>query len=52
MKVIFSLLLICVASLKAASIHVFKKQGDNSAPTLLLMGGIQGDEPGGFNTTN
>ncbi|OBV29251.1 hypothetical protein BKN38_03745 [Helicobacter sp. CLO-3] len=24
----------------------------NAAPTLLLIGGIQGDEPGGFNATN
>ncbi|WP_233709914.1 MULTISPECIES: M99 family carboxypeptidase catalytic domain-containing protein [unclassified Helicobacter] len=32
--------------------EVVKKEGDATAPTLLLIGGIQGDEPGGFNATN
>ncbi|PAF43815.1 M99 family carboxypeptidase catalytic domain-containing protein [Helicobacter sp. 11S03491-1] len=31
---------------------VIKLQNNPNDPTLLLMGGIQGDEPGGFNATN
>ncbi|MDO7252849.1 M99 family carboxypeptidase catalytic domain-containing protein [Helicobacter cappadocius] len=31
---------------------VVKEQTNTKSPTLLLMGGIQGDEPGGFNATN
>ncbi|PAF48777.1 purine-nucleoside phosphorylase [Helicobacter sp. 12S02232-10] len=31
---------------------VIKLQTNPNSPTLLLMGGIQGDEPGGFNATN
>ncbi|WP_121022465.1 M99 family carboxypeptidase catalytic domain-containing protein [Helicobacter vulpis] len=52
------LLLLCLAFVLPClaqaekSIHVIKKIGDQKGPTLLLMGGIQGDEPGGFNTTN
>ncbi len=45
------LVLPCLAQAEK-SVHVVKKIGDQKGPTLLLMGGIQGDEPGGFNTTN
>ncbi|CRF40752.1 M99 family carboxypeptidase catalytic domain-containing protein [Helicobacter ailurogastricus] len=45
------LLFLCV-SLNAVSLQLVKKEGSSTAPTLLLMGGIQGDEPGGFNTTD
>ena len=37
--------------LRALDFEVVKKEA-GSAPTLLLIGGIQGDEPGGFNATN
>ncbi|BCZ18843.1 Purine nucleoside phosphorylase [Helicobacter sp. NHP19-012] len=50
-SILILLLLVCV-SLNAASIQVVKKESAKSAPTLLLMGGIQGDEPGGFNATD
>ncbi|WP_104690687.1 M99 family carboxypeptidase catalytic domain-containing protein [Helicobacter heilmannii] len=46
------LLLLLYVSLNAASIQIVKKESSKSAPTLLLMGGIQGDEPGGFNATD
>ena len=36
----------------ALDFDVIKKEGKISGPTLLLIGGIQGDEPGGFNATN
>ncbi len=54
MKAVFlclSLLLPCLAQVDQA-VHVVHKDGEKKGPTLLLMGGIQGDEPGGFNTTN
>ena len=35
----------------AIDFEVVKKEA-SSSPTLLLLGGIQGDEPGGFNATN
>lgn len=35
----------------AIDFEVVKKETSKS-PTLLLLGGIQGDEPGGFNATN
>ena len=47
----------CLAGLlSAATLHpidfeVVKKEVSKS-PTLLIIGGIQGDEPGGFNATN
>lgn len=47
----------CLAGLlSAATLHpidfeVIKKEVSKS-PTLLIIGGIQGDEPGGFNATN
>ncbi|WP_104759917.1 M99 family carboxypeptidase catalytic domain-containing protein [Helicobacter bizzozeronii] len=64
MKRIFSLLVVCCYFVSGAeknarmaigvekSVHVVKKAGGENAPTLLLMGGIQGDEPGGFNATD
>ncbi|WP_104749204.1 M99 family carboxypeptidase catalytic domain-containing protein [Helicobacter cynogastricus] len=54
MKAVFlclSLLLPCLAQVDQA-VHVVHKDGEKKGPTLLLIGGIQGDEPGGFNTTN
>ena len=29
--------------------RLYKKEATNTAPTILIIGGIQGDEPGGFN---
>ena len=55
MKTIFiifcSAMCVFSASLKPVDFEVIKKEVDTS-PTLLLIGGIQGDEPGGFNATN
>ncbi|MGX3045447.1 M99 family carboxypeptidase catalytic domain-containing protein [Helicobacter sp. T3_23-1056] len=47
-------------NLKPIDFHLFKLESKqestndypNKPPTLLLIGGIQGDEPGGFNATN
>lgn len=36
----------------ALDFDVQKKQSSNAFPTLLLIAGIQGDEPGGFNAAN
>ncbi len=38
-------------TLQPLDFEIDKKEID-STPTLLLIGGIQGDEPGGFNATN
>jgi len=47
---LFSLLLLCVSLLNAASTMKFDliKKGVDDNNTLLIIGGIQGDEPGGF----
>lgn len=49
----FSYFLFTIASnpVPVLDFEVVKKETGNS-PTLLLIGGIQGDEPGGFNATN
>lgn len=39
-------------SLAPIDFDVIKQDTNPDAPTLLIMGGIQGDEPGGFNATN
>ena len=56
----FSLLAHCVfatpnvAKIKPIDFSLFKLEAleNTKSPTLLLIGGIQGDEPGGFNATN
>lgn len=52
-KFISFIVLCCYALLSNASTDVYpfklyKHQGDESGPTILIIGGIQGDEPGGF----
>lgn len=47
--IFFSFLL---ARIDPLDFEVITKNGEKSGPTLLLIGGIQGDEPGGFNATN
>jgi len=41
--------LIASAPAQALDFTLHKKQGTEAGPTLLVIGGIQGDEPGGFN---
>lgn len=38
-----------VSTAKKLEFTLHQQQGDQSGPTLLVIGGIQGDEPGGFN---
>lgn len=44
-------LLLSAKTLQPIDFEVIKKEVSKS-PTLLIIGGIQGDEPGGFNATN
>lgn len=41
-------LLLCSTSLSAEEFSLHQLHGDGSGPTLLIIGGIDGDEPGGF----
>jgi hypothetical protein len=43
------ILLLVPCQLLALDFTLHQKQGKKSGPTLLVVGGIQGDEPGGFN---
>ena len=43
------LLLLCPAQLFALGFTLHQQQSTQTGPTLLVIGGIQGDEPGGFN---
>ena len=65
MRLLFLWLCVALAfansqNLKPIDFHLFKleskqestNENPNKSPTLLLIGGIQGDEPGGFNATN
>jgi len=36
----------------ALEFSLYKKENNSSDPTLLVVGGIQGDEPGGFNAAS
>lgn len=45
----FTVLLVWVGCLVAAELQVFKKESSPQQKVFLLLGGIQGDEPGGFN---
>lgn len=38
--------------LKPINFSLIKQETSPQSPTLLIIGGIQGDEPGGFNATN
>jgi len=57
MKLVASLILSLFSLCAAASagyqprfdFRLYKKEATNTAPTILIIGGIQGDEPGGFN---
>lgn len=42
---------LCAKTLRPIDFEIVKKEVSKS-PTLLIIGGIQGDEPGGFNATN
>lgn len=46
---LFLLMLLLPAQLLAFDFTLHRLQGQQSGPTLLVVGGIQGDEPGGFN---
>ncbi len=48
LTILFSLLLVPTLSL-ALDFSLHKNQGFQPGPSLLIIGGIQGDEPGGFN---
>lgn len=51
----YSLLAVCALLLvanRAAAFSLYEKNGNEPGPTLLLIGGIQGDEPGGFMAAN
>lgn len=51
MKSALLLLLILIpAQLFAFDFTLHRQQGEKPGPTLLVIGGIQGDEPGGFNS--
>ena len=43
------LLLLLPSPLLALDFTLHQQQGVQPGPTLLIIGGIQGDEPGGFN---
>ncbi len=57
MKIIASLVLSLFSLCAVASagyqprfdFRLYKKEATDTAPTILIIGGIQGDEPGGFN---
>lgn len=44
------LCLLCIATLDAANLHysLIKKESSQAGSTLLIIGGIHGDEPGGY----
>lgn len=44
--------LLCAMPAQALDFSLHKKQGAGDGPTLLVIGGIQGDEPGGFNAAS
>ncbi|NOY14018.1 MAG: deacylase [Deltaproteobacteria bacterium] len=48
-SIILLILLLFPARLPAFDFTLHKQQGAQPGPTLLIVGGIQGDEPGGFN---
>ncbi len=55
MKVLGSFLAVWLAAISPAlalDFTLHKKQGARPGPTLLVVGGIQGDEPGGFNAAS
>ncbi|MEM7293140.1 MAG: M99 family carboxypeptidase catalytic domain-containing protein, partial [Pseudomonadota bacterium] len=43
-----ALFISCTASASELEFTLHKLTSDNPGPTLLIIGGIQGDEPGGF----
>lgn len=45
---LLAILLITTASALAAPFDFYRLSGENPGPTLLIIGGIDGDEPGGF----
>ncbi len=45
---LFIILLTFTRQLPAADFGFYQKQGPHSGPTLLVIGGVDGDEPGGF----
>lgn len=47
--ILLIILLLCPAQLFALDFSLHQQQGALPGPTLLVVGGIQGDEPGGFN---
>lgn len=52
-KTLLVLFISCYAVLSNAStqiypFNIYKHQGNEDGPTILIIGGIQGDEPGGF----
>jgi hypothetical protein len=54
-KNILGMLLLLFSSLvfsQTWDFTLFKHQSDQPGPTLLVIGGIQGDEPGGFNAAS
>jgi hypothetical protein len=61
--VLFAALVFAIAAFLCSAVHaadpftipdfsVHKLEGDDPGPTILIVGGIQGDEPGGFNAAS
>ncbi|MEJ5167803.1 MAG: M99 family carboxypeptidase catalytic domain-containing protein, partial [Arcobacteraceae bacterium] len=47
-KFLFVVLFITFSYAAERDFSFFQKKGDPSAPTLLVIGGVHGDEPGGY----
>ena len=57
MRFLYILLLGCIvnsvfASIPKVEFSLYKHESSSDGPTLLVIGGIQGDEPGGFNAAS
>jgi hypothetical protein len=48
---IFLIIALIISSAYSLEFSLIKKENNTSEPTLLVIGGIQGDEPGGFNAS-
>ena len=54
-KILVSILLplfVSIAASNPMNFNLYKLESNSSKPVLLIMSGIQGDEPGGFNATS
>ena len=54
-KILVSILLplfVSIAASNPMNFNLYKLESNSYEPVLLVMSGIQGDEPGGFNATS